>query len=61
MHNKHCKRLHELTKTLSSEKIIEFLELYGIMKAEMRAFEELEGIISLKEFFQGALENKEVE
>lgn len=58
MHNRSSKKLETLTRELTSEKILEFLDFYAIMKMETRAYSELEGINGLKEFFEGALESK---
>ena len=62
MYNKHLDRLMVLTKELSeNKKMLEFLELYAILKIETREFEDLVGISNLKDYFTGALEAKTTE
>ena len=60
MIDKNFNRLSQLSKEITSDKkILEFLELYVILKTETRQFNELEGIISLKEFCDGVIEKRE--
>ncbi|MGL5051027.1 MAG: hypothetical protein ACRC0Y_08890 [Fusobacteriaceae bacterium] len=49
-------RLSELAKNFADEKMLEFLQLYVILKSEQRKTEEILPIISLKEFFEGVIE-----
>ncbi|MGL4998251.1 MAG: hypothetical protein ACRCZR_02255 [Cetobacterium sp.] len=48
-------RLSELSKNLADEKILEFLQLYVILKAEQREIVDISPIIALKEFFEGVI------
>lgn len=60
MIEKNARRLSELARELTYDnKVLEFLELYGILKTEARHFNELEGVISLKEFFEGVISAKD--
>lgn len=62
MLKKNLDRLSLLSKELTQDKkILEFLELYVILKSETREFDDLVGIANLKDYFVGVFEAKTTE
>lgn len=61
MTDKNFNRLVELSRDITlDKKILEFLELYVILKCETRQNEQLEGIIGLKEYCEGVIQQREI-
>ncbi|MGL4671185.1 hypothetical protein [Cetobacterium sp.] len=61
MIEKNFLRMSKLAKELSSENMLEFLELYVILKAEGGVSNEIPSIIALKAFFEGVISARDSE